>query len=179
MIQYILRPSRGKKVKISIDKQLNVIVTAPRYVKQKEIDKIVIANEEWIKEAISKTKNALSKSKTFTEEEKAKLRALAKNYVPFRVKELAKGFGVLPSDIKITSARTRWGSCSSTNSLNFSYYIMLLEPDIIDYIIIHELSHILVKNHSSEFYKVVEGAMPDFKDKISRLKKFEKENIIL
>ena len=92
-----------------------------------------------------------------------KLRALAKEYIPKRVEYYSKVMGVTPAAVKINSAKTRFGSCSAKNSLNFSLYLMLYDKAAIDYVVVHELCHITVKNHSAEFYRLVEKYMPDYK----------------
>ncbi|PKN82576.1 MAG: M48 family peptidase, partial [Deltaproteobacteria bacterium HGW-Deltaproteobacteria-1] len=63
--------------------------------------------------------------------------------------------------IRITSARSRWGSCSEDNSLAFSFRLMMAPPQVIDYVVVHELMHIREKNHSSKFWRLVIEAMPD------------------
>ena len=87
----------------------------------------------------------------------------------------SKIIGVTPIDIKITSATTRWGSCSGKNSLCFPFRISLLPTELIDYIVVHELIHIRVKNHSKRFYREVEKYMPDYKDRISGIKTEQKK----
>lgn len=72
-----------------------------------------------------------------------------------RVETIAKGMNVTPEGIKITSAKTRWGSCSGTNHLNFSWRLIMCPPEVVDYVVVHELCHILHKNHSRSFWESV------------------------
>lgn len=72
-----------------------------------------------------------------------------------RVETLAKSMNVRPEGVKITSAKTRWGSCSSTNHLNFSWRLIMCPPEVVDYVVVHELCHILHKNHSRSFWESV------------------------
>ena len=72
--------------------------------------------------------------------------------------------------IKITQAKKRWGSCSYTNNLNFSIRLALTPPDVIDYVVVHELCHIKEKNHSMRFCNEVKNIMPDYKEKEKWLK---------
>ena len=65
--------------------------------------------------------------------------------------------------ISITSAEKRWGSCSADNNLSFSFRLIMAPPDIIDYVIVHELIHIKEKNHSPKYWQRVESAMPEYK----------------
>ena len=87
-----------------------------------------------------------------------------------RVAFYANFMGVYPTAVKISNAKTRWGSCSSRKRLNFSWRLMMAEDSVIDYVIIHELSHIIVPNHSSDFWRAVGIAMPHYKTERAKLK---------
>lgn len=65
--------------------------------------------------------------------------------------------------LKISSAKKRWGSCSGKNNLNFSWRLILAPLEILDYVVVHELAHILHKNHSQLFWKYVGEIIPDYK----------------
>lgn len=75
-----------------------------------------------------------------------------------------------PSHVLIRNQRRRWGSCAADDTLRFSWRGMLLEPALIDYIIVHELAHLAVKNHSPDFWKLVDRAMPDAQQRRKRLR---------
>ena len=83
------------------------------------------------------------------------LRKEAKLYIPKKTMELANRHKLTVSNIKINSAKTRWGSCTARNSLNFSLFLMQLPYELIDYVILHELSHTIHKNHGSGFYDLL------------------------
>lgn len=97
-------------------------------------------------------------------------KAQAREIFTERVDFYSKQFGLLPKGIKITTARTRYGSCSSDNRLSFSYRLVMAPYRIIDYIIVHELAHIKVKNHSKKFWEYLEKLMPDYLERRSWLK---------
>lgn len=78
--------------------------------------------------------------------------------------------GLVPAGIKITSARTRFGSCSGKNSVCFSWRLMLYPPEAIDYVIVHELAHIRHHDHSPAFYALIEQYLPDWKVRMKLLK---------
>jgi predicted metal-dependent hydrolase len=78
--------------------------------------------------------------------------------------------GVAPTGVKITSARTRFGSCSGKNSLCFSLYLMEYPEDAIDAVVVHELAHIRHKDHSPAFYAEVERWMSDYRQRAKLLK---------
>lgn len=80
----------------------------------------------------------------------------AKRYVPERVAHLAKRYGFDYRDIRIKNTKTRWGSCSNLNNLNFSLHIMRLPQTLQDYLILHELCHTVEKNHSKAFWDLLD-----------------------
>lgn len=65
--------------------------------------------------------------------------------------------------VKVNSAKTRWGSCTSTGTINFTWRLVMAPLEVIDYVVLHELAHLKVKNHSPRFWKLVEKICPDFK----------------
>lgn len=95
----------------------------------------------------------------------------AQRIIPQRVKVIAAVNGFIYHQVKITSARTRWGSCSSKGSLCFSWRLIMAPPAVIDYVVIHELVHLEEKNHGKAFWAKVNALMPDYKQKIAWLKK--------
>ncbi len=88
---------------------------------------------------------------------------MASEYICKRVKELALKYGFNYEKCKITKAKTRWGSCSYKNSLNFSLYLIMAPPEVIDYVILHELVHTVHKNHSENFWNMVKSFVPEYK----------------
>ncbi len=80
-----------------------------------------------------------------------------------RVAYFANKAGVEYSRITITSAKTRWGSCTSKKMLNFSWRLMMAPWDMIDYVVAHEVAHLQELNHSSRFWKKVESLIPDYR----------------
>ena len=105
---------------------------------------------------------------------------IAHNHINKRVNYFKNKMDVKPIKIGITSAKTRWGSCSGKNSINFSLKLIMADNKTIDYVIIHELAHIKQHNHSKKFWNIVESIMPDYLEQKERLKilgeKLNKEN---
>ena len=98
------------------------------------------------------------------------LKEEAKEYIPKRLCEFSAIMNASPKSVKITSAKTRFGSCSGKNSICFSYRLMLYPKEAVDYVIVHELAHIKHKNHSKEFYSYIEKYLPDYKERVKLLK---------
>lgn len=76
-----------------------------------------------------------------------------------------KKLGVSYNKIFIRDQKTRWGSCSSKGNLNFNWRLIMAPLSIMDYIVVHELAHLIYPNHSKDFWKLVESFIPDFKKK--------------
>ena len=74
------------------------------------------------------------------------------------------------SRILIRDQRLRWGSCASDGTLSFNWRVMMLEPALIDYVVVHELAHLTVRNHSKDYWALVSSVMPDVRQRRRRLK---------
>jgi len=161
MPDYTLIRARRKTVSLRVAKDLRVVVRAPLGYPTALVDSFVKSHAAWIE--TQKARIQAHKTNQPTPEEAEALTIRAKAYLPARAAHFAALLGVAPTGLRITQAATRWGSCSARNSLCFSYRVMLLPPDLIDCIIVHELAHIRVKNHSAAFYREMERVMPDAK----------------
>ncbi|MBO4339568.1 MAG: M48 family metallopeptidase [Clostridia bacterium] len=107
------------------------------------------------------------------EEQLKKLyRKIALNYFTERTEYFSSLTGFVPSSVKVTSAKTRWGSCTSKRNINYSLFLVMCPLDIIDYVIVHELCHIKHPDHSRLFWNEVEKTVPDYK----RRRKWLKDN---
>lgn len=80
-----------------------------------------------------------------------------------RVADLARTAGIEFKMVKISRARRRWGSCGPSGNLNFNWRLIMAPQFVIDYVIVHELAHIKIRNHSVYFWKEVSSLMPDYK----------------
>jgi len=92
------------------------------------------------------------------------LKSYSKRLILKRVQELAALHNFTYNRVSIREQSTRWGSCSSEKNLNFNWKLILAPPEILDYVIIHELAHTVELNHSKAFWNVVEQAMPNYKE---------------
>ena len=99
-------------------------------------------------------------------------RELAGHYLLKRAKQLAESTGLEAESWRITSADTRWGSCNSRKAIALSWKLVQCPPDLIDYVIIHELAHLKELNHSPAFWQIVAAFCPDFRQKRAELKRF-------
>ncbi len=170
MTDYRVVRSKRKSLAIEVTRDLDVIVRAPFFVTDAQIERFVEGHREWLKKASERVRERRENYTPPSDEEIAALKKAAREYIPAKVMEYSALMGLKPSGIKITSARTRFGSCSGKNSLCFSYLLMQKPIEAVDYVIVHELAHIKHKNHGKRFYALIEKHMPDYRDRNKLLK---------
>ena len=93
----------------------------------------------------------------------ARLQAGVKKWLP------RFGGGPVP-DVLIRDQRQRWGSCAPDGTLHFNWRVVMLAPTLVDYVIVHELSHLTVRNHSEEYWTLINRIMPDAQKRRRRLR---------
>jgi predicted metal-dependent hydrolase len=167
----IIRSSR-RTLSLEITADLRVVVRAPYLCSKREIERFVASHEEWIaRHLVAQRERAeAAAARQVTPEEEARLRALAAEVIPARVAHYSALMGLTPTGVRITGARKRFGSCSSKNSLCFSWRLMQYPPEAIDYVVVHELAHIRHHNHSAAFYALVAQVLPDHRDRRALLR---------
>lgn len=170
----VVRSGR-KSVALQIDKDLRLTVRAPHRMSDREIREFIEKKSEWIKKNMQKMERRQEElraepTELITVEELRGLAAKAAEYIPGRVAFYAPKIGVDWRGITIRNQRSRWGSCSSRGNLNFNCLLMLAPPDIIDYVVVHELCHRREMNHSPLFWREVEKILPDYRARRKWLK---------
>ncbi|WP_090648260.1 M48 family metallopeptidase [Paenibacillus sp. UNC496MF] len=98
--------------------------------------------------------------------------ASCKKVVLERIQGYQKQLRVTPKSIEIVESITKWGSCSSNKQLTFNYRLAMAPVEVIDYVIIHELCHLLHMNHDRSFWRRVGSIMPDYKEKEAFLDRY-------
>lgn len=98
------------------------------------------------------------------------LRFLAERYLSQRLAYWAGMMGLKYNRLTLKNHKTKWGSCSSKKNINLNWHLILLEPDLIDYVLIHELAHLVELNHSSRFWAIVARYYPTYQLATQRIK---------
>lgn len=96
----------------------------------------------------------------------------AKNYLPGRIAQLADQFGFKYKNVYIKNMKSRWGSCSAKNNINLNLQLLRFDNEVIDYVILHELLHTKIRNHSAIFWRNMEKLMPKFQQLRAELKQY-------
>jgi len=94
----------------------------------------------------------------------------AKKYLKEKTYQLSELIGAIPTSVSVKSYKSRWGSCSSTGVIDYNWRIILAPNHIIDYVVIHELCHLLEHNHSPKYWQIVEKHSPNWRDSKEWLK---------
>ena len=172
--------SNRKSLSIEVKKDLRIIVRAPLFISNRDIEKFIADKSVWIEKTIEKVKVRNKQEKSmpkFTTEEIHNLADKALEIIPKRVDYYAKIMGVSYGRITIRNQVSRWGSCSAKGNLNFNCLLMLCPADVIDYVVVHELCHIKEMNHSKKFWSLVERFCPEYNQHKAWLKEHGNELI--
>ncbi|WP_206099941.1 M48 family metallopeptidase [Oribacterium sp. C9] len=165
-MQIEIQRCNRKSIVISVNSKAEVVIKAPYRTTDTEIQEVLKKRAAWIKEHVDKVMKERERAESLepiSSEELQKLGDKAVEFIPKRVEYFAEKVGVSYGRITIRNQKTRWGSCSSKGNLNFNCLLMLTPPDIIDYVIVHELCHRKVMDHSIKFWAEVEKVLPDYK----------------
>ena len=168
-MQYNLIYSDRKTLSMTV-KNGKLIVRAPIGTPVYIIENFLNKHIKWAENAIDRYEKNEGSFNQLTECEIKRYKKEAKKYFTEETERISQIMGIKYGRITITSAKTRFGSCSSKKNLSFSYRLMLYPKEAREYVIVHELAHVLQMNHSKDFYKIIEAVMPDYKQRRQLLK---------
>ena len=161
----VIRSNR-RTISLEITPAGDVLVRAPRQMSEMEIRGFVESKSSWLTKHLRKQeedRDSLQAEGLFTEQQIERLLKLAKQVIPEKVAYYARLMGVTYGRVSIRKQKTRWGSCSREGNLNFNCLLMMAPPEVLDYVVVHELSHRLEMNHSARFWAQVEKVIPDYR----------------
>lgn len=173
-IQYTVRKSRrAKRLRLAVHLDGSVVLTQPMGLNELIVKDFILEKRQWIYDklnsfqTIDKQANHILLNDDFVKS-KDEVLSLVIN----RVEYFTQKYSCSYNKISIKNQKTRWGSCSKKGNLNFNYKIIFLPEKIRDYIIVHEICHLLESNHSKKFWALVERALPDYKALHKELRSF-------
>lgn len=153
---YNLKIVINKKLKhsyVSIDREKNLIIKTP-YKSQAFIDSLLKEKSSWIEKQLRKIENT-----TLISNESL----YAKDFLRDRVEYFAQEMQLDFKELKFRKMKSRWGSCHSSGVITLNSELTKLKRELIDYVVVHELSHLVHMNHSKEFHSLVERYLPESK----------------
>lgn len=164
-IPYEIHYSYRRSISVQITKDCIVRVKAPYGVSKEKVLSFLQEKRSWISKHMEKQEELVRqvlKLGKYTKQEIADARGKAKIIIPERVNYYAKIGNFSYNRIFIKLQKTRWGSCSVDKNLNFNCLLVLMPPEVLDSVVVHELCHLHHMNHSREFYKEIYKIFPDY-----------------
>ena len=159
------KSNRAKRINISIREISDVRVSVPFNISFESAEQFVCLKTDWIRNNLKK----ISKNKTKLEEvDKNHARKILKQ----RLDQLCEKHNFLYANLSIRNQKTRWGSCSAKNNISLNAKLTSLPKELMDYVILHELVHTRVKNHSKDFWETLDKYMQNSKKIDKKLKKY-------
>jgi len=166
------RSRRAKHLNIYIKPFRGIRVAVPYRVSFQKAEKIVYTRVKWIQKQLAKMEQIKQKHSIFLKESADFKKSWARKKLVKRLNELAEWYGFTYNRIFIRNQRTRWGSCSLKNNISLNIKLALLPHELMDYVILHELVHTRLKNHSQDFWSELNALVGDAKKMSSRLKEY-------
>lgn len=151
-----------------------IIVRAPFSMPEKEIEDFVDKSWDWVERRLEEVEEERSRAHVITDKEREEGVKKALKVIPERAAYYAARMGVTYHRITIREQKTRWGSCSKAGNLNFNWKLVLMPPEILDYVVVHELTHRKQMNHSPAFWAEVAKEIPDYQQRRQKLNELGK-----
>lgn len=167
---YTLIRARRRTLSMKLLPDGTLAVRAPLTLPRAQIDAFVASHEDWVARARARLAAHAAAHPEPTEAERAALLARAREELPARVAYWSGVMGLAPSGVRITSARTRFGSCNAKGGLCFSWRLMAYPPEAIDLVVAHELCHLVHRDHGAGFYALLARYLPDHRERMKLLR---------
>ncbi|MFC2010387.1 M48 family metallopeptidase [Chloroflexota bacterium] len=146
------KSSRAKRVIISVRTSKDTRVAVPTRTSFKKALEFVYLKKEWIQRHLAKIKQNENRKKAFTDPSLVIDKVDARKRLTDRLYHLAREHGFTCNNVSVREQRTRWGSCSHKNNISLNVKLVLLPKELIDYVMLHELVHTRIHNHSKKFW---------------------------
>lgn len=154
-----VRSWRARRIGIAVREDGTIRITYPLFTSRSSAIAYAELNAEWIEQTKQLIEVRKARRKCVDIGNILLLRETARDTLPAMVERLAKEHGFEYNALRITSARTRWGSCSGKNNISLSFYVAALPQHLQEFIILHELCHTRQHNHSAAFHKLLDSCV--------------------
>jgi predicted metal-dependent hydrolase len=169
----LFEPSwRAKRLNISVRPFKGVRVAVPRKTSFKTAKEFVSLQSSWIRKHLKKMKQVEDDHQTFSKLAAHIDKAEAKQRIVERLHELGKLHGFAYNTVFVRNLKSRWGSCSHKNNISLNIKLIVLPKEMLDYVILHELVHTRIRNHSKDFWKELDGLLGNARAVNLRLKRY-------
>lgn len=167
---YELIRAKRRSMSLKVDLDGTITVRAPYRTPVQTADWFVEGHRDWIEVRLKAGARIMAERPSYTDWERAEGRKQAAEAIKARCRYYAPVMGVSYGTVTIREQKTRWGSCSTKGNLNFNWKLVLMPPEILDYVVVHELAHRIQMNHSPAFWAEVGKILPDYKERRQWLK---------
>lgn len=172
-LQYSIKKSkRAKRMRIAVYCDCSIVVTSPQSISETQIQKFIRLKADWIAKKIAffcslqiHPDIAIQSEQHYLQHKEKALKTISE-----RVHKLSEKYQFEPNEIRVKMLKTKWGSCSVKKNLNFNYKVLFLSAELRDYVIIHELCHLKVMNHSQKFWNEIKKHVPNYLELKTQLK---------
>lgn len=161
---------RAKSLRVSVKANGACVVTMPERLPRIIAERFVAEKQAWIEAAQEKMRKKEEGRVRLAVPSFAAAKAEALRFTTQRVAEINRAYGFSYTGVAVRNQKTRWGSCSRRGKLSFNYRIVYLPPHLADYLMVHELCHLAVFNHSPKFWALVAQTIPAYRELRRELK---------
>jgi predicted metal-dependent hydrolase len=157
----VVRSRRARKWSLTVPWGDPPRLTVPMWLPEDEVERVIDEHRDWIAHERAKQVPRLRLDPRAVSEVDA--RQAVRELVSMVIEEEAPALGVSYRRIEVRDQRTRWGSCSTIGTLSFNWRLVLAPFDVLDYVVVHELCHLVEPNHSRRFWRLVEKRRPNWR----------------
>lgn len=157
----IKKSARSRSLRITVRTDGSVLITQPTFLRDEAVQTFIEAKRDWIEKAVARYKSAdILQIPKANKRDFDKYKREAKLLVLEKLRVFNEHYKSTFGKVTIKNQKSRWGSCSRHKNLNFNYRIIFLPEHLQDYLVVHELCHTKVFNHSRDFWALVEEKIP-------------------
>jgi predicted metal-dependent hydrolase len=160
-LNYLFETSKAKRLRITLKDENNLLISLPAGLSRKKAMIFIESKKTWIEKQRAKYISDIRFTRSLIQENDFSDREEQKKILIKRAEFLAEKYGFKFNRITIRNQKTRWGSCSSKKNINLNINLARLPQYLMDYVILHELTHLIVRDHNRKFWSRLEKFYPD------------------